>query len=253
MYTWDWGIFLEESPIGVSYLETLFMGLKITLIVAGFGWVLALMLGTIVGTMRTTQNKWVVMFANGYVELFRNIPLIVQMFLWFYVVPDFFLPAGIQAWYKQDLPMMVDIPLLTAILALGFFTSARVAVQVTTGINALPRGQRMAGSALGFTTVQTYRYVLLPMAFRIIAPALVNEVAAIIKNSSVALVISVVELTAAAYSMNEFTFKTFEALTGATIIYICVSAIAILVARVLEKMVAVPGYVTTGSASSGGH
>lgn len=253
MYTWDWGIFFEESPVGISYLETLFIGLKWTLVVAGFGWVLAMVLGTIIGTLRTTQKKWVVMLANGYVELFRNIPLIVQMFLWFYVVPDFFLPAGMQAWYKQELPHLVDIPLLTAILALGFFTSARVAVQVTAGINALPRGQRMAGLAMGFTTVQTYRFVLLPMAFRIIVPALVNEVAAIIKNSSVALVISVVELTAAAYSMSEFTFKTFESLTGATIIYIVVSVIAILIARILEKVVAVPGYVTTGSTSTGGH
>jgi glutamate/aspartate transport system permease protein len=253
MYTWDWSIFLEESPTGDTYLETLFIGLKFTLIVAGFGWLIAIVLGTIIGTLRTTEKKWVVMLANGYVELFRNIPLLVQMFIWFYVVPDFFLPAGMQIWYKQELPRHIDIPLLTAILALGFFTSARIAVQVTAGINALPRGQRYAGLAMGFTPIQTYRYVLLPMAFRIITPALVNEVAAIIKNSSVALVISVVELTAAAYSMNEFTFKTFEALTGATTIYILVSIFALFFAHFLEKFVRVPGYVTSGSTSSGGH
>jgi ABC-type amino acid transport system permease subunit len=108
--------------------------------------------------------------------------------------------------------------------------------QVTTGIQALPRGQRMAGAALGLTPVQTYRYVLLPMAFRIIIPALTNEFAAIIKNSSVALTIGLVELTAATYSMREFTFQTFEALTGATIIYLIISVIALFMARLLEKI-----------------
>jgi glutamate/aspartate transport system permease protein len=125
--------------------------------------------------------------------------------------------------------------------------------QVTTGIQALPRGQRMAGAALGLTPVQTYRYVLLPMAFRIIIPALTNEFAAIIKNSSVALTIGLVELTAATYSMREFTFQTFEALTGATIIYLIISVIALFMARLLEKVTAVPGYITGGSTSAGGH
>lgn len=252
-YNWNWGIFWEESPFGIPYYETLLLGLKWTLLTAGFAWALALILGAIVGTLRTVDNKWVVRISNGYVELFRNIPLIVQMFLWYYVVPDLFLPSGLREWYKQDLPMIINISFLTAVIALGFFTSARVAVQVTAGIKALPRGQEMAGKALGFTQFQTYRYVLLPMAFRIIIPALVNEMAAIIKNSSVALVISVVELTAAAYSMSEFSFQTFEALTGATIIYIIVSAIALLLARVLEKVVAVPGYVVAGSTGNGGH
>lgn len=251
-YNWNWGIFWEESPYGIPYWETLLEGLKWTLLVAGFAWVLALVLGAIIGTLRTVENKWVVGLCNTYVEIFRNIPLIVQMFLWFYVIPDVFLPKGILAWYKQDLPQIINISFLTAVLALGFFTSSRVAVQVTAGIKALPRGQKMAGEALGFTGYQTYRYVLLPMAFRIIIPALVNEMAAIIKNSSVALVISVVELTAAAYSMSEFSFQTFESLTGATIIYVVVSAIALLSARVLEKYVAVPGYVVAGSTSAGG-
>jgi glutamate/aspartate transport system permease protein len=233
-YNWNWGIFWEQSPDGIPYIDTLMIGLKWTLATAVLAWIMALALGTIVGTIRTTQKPWAVRLANGYVELFRNIPLLVQMFLWYFVMPEL-VPAALGDWLKS-LP-----------------NASFVAVQVSTGINALPRGQRMAGAALGLTPVQTYRYVLLPMAFRIIIPALTNEFAAIIKNSSVALTIGLVELTAATYSMREFTFQTFESLTGATIIYIVISVIALLIARILEKVTAVPGYITGGSASAGGH
>lgn len=247
-YNWNWGIFWEQSPDGIPYIDTLLIGLKWTIATAVLAWIMALILGTIVGTIRTTQKPWAVKIANGYVELFRNIPLLVQMFLWYFVMPEL-VPAALGDWLKS----LPQASFVTAFLALGFFTSSRVAVQVSTGINALPRGQRMAGAALGLTPVQTYRYVLLPMAFRIIIPALTNEFAAIIKNSSVALTIGLVELTAATYSMREFTFQTFESLTGATIIYIIISLIALLAARILEKVTAVPGYITSGSSSTGGH
>jgi len=247
-YNWNWGIFWEQSPDGIPYIDTLLIGLKWTIATAVLAWIMALILGTVIGTIRTTQKPWAVKIANGYVELFRNIPLLVQMFLWYFVMPEL-VPAALGDWLKS----LPEASFVTAFLALGFFTSSRVAVQVSTGINALPRGQRMAGAALGLTPVQTYRYVLLPMAFRIIIPALTNEFAAIIKNSSVALTIGLVELTAATYSMREFTFQTFESLTGATIIYIIISVIALLLARVLERVTAVPGYITTGSSSTGGH
>ena len=247
-YNWNWGIFWEQSPDGIPYIDTLLIGLKWTIATAVLAWIMALILGTVIGTIRTTQKPWAVKIANGYVELFRNIPLLVQMFLWYFVMPEL-VPAAVGDWLKS----LPEASFITAFLALGFFTSSRVAVQVSTGINALPRGQRMAGAALGLTPVQTYRYVLLPMAFRIIIPALTNEFAAIIKNSSVALTIGLVELTAATYSMREFTFQTFESLTGATIIYIIISVIALLLARILEKVTAVPGYITTGSSSTGGH
>jgi glutamate/aspartate transport system permease protein len=247
-YNWNWGIFWEQSPDGIPYIDTLLIGLKWTIATAVLAWIMALILGTVIGTIRTTQKPWAVKIANGYVELFRNIPLLVQMFLWYFVMPEL-VPAALGDWLKS----LPEASFVTAFLALGFFTSSRVAVQVSTGINALPRGQRMAGAALGLTPVQTYRYVLLPMAFRIIIPALTNEFAAIIKNSSVALTIGLVELTAATYSMREFTFQTFESLTGATVIYIIISVIALLLARFLERVTAVPGYITTGSSSTGGH
>lgn len=245
-YHWNWRIFWEPSPDAVgTYMDTLLSGLYWTLATALIAWVMALILGAIIGTIRTVPNKWVVRLANGYVELFRNIPLLVQMFLWYFVMPEL-VPTAIGDWLKA----MPNSPFITAVLCLGFFTSARVAVQVSAGVNSLPRGQKMAGTALGLTLPQTYRYVLLPMAFRIIIPPLTSEFLNIIKNSAVALTIGLMELTARARSMQEFSFQVFEAFTAATILYVLVNVVVVNLMRFIEKKVAVPGFIT--STGSGG-
>lgn len=246
-YPWNWTIYWQESPDGVhTYMDTLLAGLQWTIATSVTAWIMALIIGTVIGTVRTMPNKWLVLLSNAYIELFRNIPLIVQMFLWYFVMPEL-VPESLGNWLKA----LPNASFITAFLALGFFTAARVAIQVSTGIEALPRGQRMAGTALGLTLPQTYRYVLLPMSFRIIIPALTNEFAAIIKNSSVALTIGLVELTAAAYSMREFTFQTFESLTAATLIYIMVSGFALFLAHWMERRTAIPGF-TAASGNAGG-
>jgi glutamate/aspartate transport system permease protein len=246
-YNWNWRIFWEDSPDGVgTYMDTLWSGLEWTMATALLAWVMALLLGAVIGTLRTTPNKWVVRGANAYIELFRNIPLLVQMFLWYFVMPEL-LPASIGTWLKS----LPNAPFVTAVICLGFFTSSRVAVQVASGIQALSTGQRMAGTALGMTLPQTYRYVLLPMAFRIVIPPLTSEFLNIIKNSSVALTIGLMELTARARSMQEFSFQVFEAFTVATILYVVVNIVIVNLMRLLEKKVAVPGFITSGSA--GGH
>ncbi len=247
-YNWNWRIFWEASPDGVgTYMDTLISGLIWTMATALSAWVMALLIGAIVGTIRTMPNRWAVRVANGYVELFRNIPLLVQMFLWYFVMPEL-MPTPIGNWLKA----LPNAPFITAVICLGFFTSSRVAVQVSTGIMALPRGQKMAGTALGLTLPQTYRYVLLPMAFRIVLPPLTSEFLNIIKNSSVALTIGLMELTARARSMQEFSFQVFEAFTAATLIYIVVNIVIVNLMHLLEKRVAIPGFIVAGG-SSGGH
>ena len=247
-YNWNWRIFWEASPDGVgTYMDTLLSGLIWTLTTALLAWVMALILGAIIGTIRTMPNKLAVHLANAYVELFRNIPLLVQMFLWYFVMPEL-VPAAAGNWLKS----LHNVPFVTAVLCLGFFTSARVAVQVSAGINSLPHGQKLAGTALGLTLPQTYRYVLLPMAFRIIVPPMTSEFLNIIKNSAVALTIGLMELTARARSMQEFSFQVFEAFTAATIIYILVNVIVVFLMRWIEKRVAVPGYISSAT-GGGGH
>jgi glutamate/aspartate transport system permease protein len=250
-YNWNWRILLEPEPGGTgSYLHYLFVGLGWTLATALAAWVIALLVGALVGTLRTTSMSWVVRAGNLYVEIFRNIPLIVQMFLWFFVVPEL-LPTALGDWIKQVPPPWGSY--IPAVLCLGIFTSVRVAEQVRAGINSLPRGQRFAGTAMGLTEFQAYRFVILPQAFRIILPPLTSEFMNIIKNSSVALTIGLLELTGRARAMQEFSFKVFEAFTAATVIYLLTNLIVVLLMRALEGKVRVPGLIAAGNAPQAGH
>jgi len=247
-YHWNWGILLQPEPGGTgTYLHYLFVGLGWTLATAIAAWVIALLVGALVGTLRTTPYAWVVRLGDAYVEIFRNVPLIVQMFLWFFVMPEL-VPKALGDWIKQVPPPWGSY--LPAVLCLGIYTSVRVAEQVRAGIHSLPRGQRMAGTALGLTLGQTYRYVILPMAFRIVLPPLTSESMNIIKNSSVALTIGLLELTGRARAMQEFSFKVFEAFAAATAIYLVTNLAVVLAMRALEKKVRVPGLI--GAAPGGG-
>ena len=226
------------------------VGLGWTLVTALAAWIIALAVGAVIGTLRTTSLKGAVRLGNLYVEIFRNIPLIVQMFLWFFVMPEL-VPEALGDWIKQMPPPWGSY--VPAVLCLGIFTSVRIAEQVRAGINSLPRGQRMAAIAMGLTEAEAYRYVILPQAFRIILPPLTSEFMNVIKNSSVALTIGLLELTGRARAMQEFSFRVFEAFATATVIYLLTNLVIVLLMRVLEHKVRVPGLITAGSGPQAGH
>jgi len=251
--SWDWQVFCEDTMErqvvqgcfgkggDITYLDWMLSAWGWTVSVSVLALLLALVLGSVIGTLRTLQDRpGIVRLGNAWVELFRNIPLLVQIFLWYHVVPTLF-------------PVMKGVPgFVLVVLALGFFTSARIAEQVRSGIQALPRGQRYAGMAMGFTTFQTYRYVLLPMAFRIIIPPLTSETMNIFKNSSVAFAVSVAELTMFAMQAQEETSRGIEVYLAVTGLYI-VSAFAInRIMAFIEKRARVPGLIVAGGAG-GGH
>jgi glutamate/aspartate transport system permease protein len=239
-YHWNWHIFLEPDPTGAgTYLDMLLSGLWVTIKVSLSAWIIALVTGSIVGVLRSLPSRTASWIGFLYVEFFRNMPLLVQLFLWFFVLPEI-LPKSAGLWLKQ----LPNAPFWTAAIGIGLFMSARVAVQLQAGISSLPRGQRMAATALGLTTVQGYRYVLLPMAFRIILPPLTSEFLNTIKNTAVAITIGLLELTGQARSMQEFSFQVFEAFTAATILYLLVNAVVVTAMRFLERWVAIPGYIT---------
>lgn len=239
--SWDWKVFLTDDGSGRTYLQWMFDAWGWTLAVAGASWVVAMVVGALFGTLRTLPNSpFLTRLANIWVEVFRNIPLLVQIFIWYFVIPKIF-PA------MKDLPSFVLV-----VFALGFFTSARIAEQVRAGIQALPRGQRYAGMAMGFTTAQTYRYVILPMAIRIIIPPLTSESMNLLKNSSVAFAVSIAELTMFAMQAQEETSRGIEIYLAVTALY-AVSAFAVnRVMAVVEKKLQIPGYVMVGAAG-GGH
>jgi len=237
----DFSVLMGDDGGGRTYLEWLLDAWGWTLAVAGTSWVVAMLIGAFIGTLRTLPNSpWLVRLANAWVELFRNIPLLVQIFLWYFVVPKMF-------------PVMKEIPgFVLVVFALGFFTSARIAEQVRAGIQALPRGQRYAAMAVGFSTWQTYRYVLLPMAFRIIMPPLTSESMNLLKNSSVAFAVSISELTMYAMQVGEETSKPTESYLVVTVLYV-ISAFAVnRVMAFVESRTRVPGFIATGGVG-GGH
>ena len=239
-YNWNWGIFWQPSPNGTgNYLDMLLSGLVLTIKTALLAWIIALVIGTIVGVMRTLPSKTASTIGFCYVEFFRNIPLLVQLFLWFFVLPEL-LPRSWGLWLKQ----MPYAPFYTAAIGIGLFMSARVAVQLAAGIASLPRGQKQAATALGLTTFQAYRYVLLPIAFRIIMPPLTSEFLNTIKNTAVAITIGLIELTGQARSMQEFSFQVFEAFTAATVMYLLINVIVVTGMRFLERSLAIPGYIS---------
>ena len=231
---WDWQIFLQDTGGGRSYLEWLMSAWGWTLSVAVLALIIALVVGSLMGILRTVPNKWLVLLGNAWTELFRNIPLLVQVFLWYHVIPSLFLSL-------RAVPSFILV-----VFALGFFTSARVSEQVKAGIQAMPKGQRYAGLAVGLTLPQTYRYVLLPMAFRIVIPPLTSESMNIIKNSSVAFAVSIAEMTMFAMQAQEETSRGIEIYLAVTALYF-VSAFAInRVALAIENKVQIPGTVGAG-------
>jgi glutamate/aspartate transport system permease protein len=235
-YKWRWDIFLAPAVDGSgNYAQLLLSGLWVTLSTAVLAWMLALFVGTIVGVMRTLPSRLSRSVGRAYVELFRNIPLLVQIFLWYFVLPEV-VPDALGAALKSS----THAAFFTAVFGLGLYTAARVAEQLRAGIGALSGGQRNASLALGMTLMQTYRHVLLPRAFVNMLPTLTSEGLGIIKNSSVALTIGLVELTAQARAMQEFTFQVFEAFTAATLLYFAINIFVVLMMRVVERKTAVP-------------
>ncbi len=243
MGTWDWQVFLTD-PGGKypTYLQWMLSAWGWTVSVSILALIVALVVGSLIGIIRTLPDSpWLVRLGNAWVELFRNIPLLVQIFLWYHVIPAL-------------IPVMKGVPsFVLVVLALGFFTSARIAEQVRSGIQALPKGQRYAGMAVGFTTPQYYRYVILPMAYRIILPPLTSETMNIFKNSSVAFAVSVTELTMFAMQAQEETSRGIEVYLAVTALYV-ISAFAInRIMAFIEKKTRVPGFIVSASAGGGGH
>lgn len=234
-YNWDWGVLVREP-----YLEWIWSGFLWTMATGCAAWVIAISLGSVIGVMRTTNVTVLRMIGTAYVELFRNIPLLVQMFLWYFVFPEI-LPNEAGMWVKREMPLP---EYSTAVLCLGTYHASRVAEQVRAGVNSIGQGQRYAALAVGLTPVQVYRYVLLPVAYRIIVPPLTSDFLGVIKNSSLALTIGVLELTAQTRQIEEYTFQGFEAFTAATILYVLVTAVVMGIMRWAEKKTAVPGMIS---------
>ena len=276
-YNWDWAILfctVEDTDTGCigPYFYWIAEGFGWTIAVASAAWVIAFSLGSVLGVMRTLDKPvlWVVPFVKSpfyfrtravatskgvitidiawfllgistvYVTIFRNVPLLVQLFLWYFVFPEL-LPDDAGKWVKREMPLP---EFWTAVMCLGLYTASRVGEQVRAGVNSIAKGQHYAAMAIGLTPVQVYRYVLLPVAYRIIIPPLTSDFLGVFKNSSLALTIGVLELTAMTRQVEEYSYQGFEAFTAATVLYIVVTAIVMGAMGVVERRVAMPGMIS---------
>ena len=197
-------------------------------------------LGSLIGIFRTLDNKILNFIGTTYVEIFRNIPLLVQMFIWYFVIPEI-VTDDFGTWLKQDLP---NPEFSSALMCLGTYTASRVAEQVRSGINSVSSGVGMAGYATGLSTFQLYVYILLPIGYRIIIPPLTSEFLTVFKNSSLALTIGLLELTARSNMIMDWTFQGFEAYTAATVIYVSVTMIVTLIMQRIENKTQIPGFIS---------
>jgi His/Glu/Gln/Arg/opine family amino acid ABC transporter permease subunit len=234
-YQFDWSV-LWSGQSG----DWLLQGVLTTLGISVLAWVLAVALGIMSGALRTVPFRPLRALATFYVEFFRNVPLLVWMFFWYFGVPPL-LPRGVQDWLFDH-----GAEFWAGMFALGVYHGARMSEVIRAGIQSIPRTQFEASVAMGLTTFQAYRLVIVPIALRLIVPPATNESLNLLKNSSVALTISVAELTFQTRQIETYTAKAIEALTAGTLIYLvlCVS-IASIMARV-ERRFAIPGLIARG-------
>jgi His/Glu/Gln/Arg/opine family amino acid ABC transporter permease subunit len=231
-YTFNWSV-LWTGQSGHWLLQ----GLLTTLQISALAWVLAIVLGVVSGALRTVPFRPLRAVGTFYVEFFRNVPLLVWMFFWYFGVPPL-LPRGVQDWLFNH-----GAEFWAGMFALGVYHGARFSEVIRSGIQAIPRTQFEASMAIGLTVAQAYRLIILPIALRLIVPPLTSETLNLLKNSSVALTISVAELTFQTRQIETYTARAIEALTAGTLIYLalCVSIASIM--GWVERRVAIPGLI----------
>jgi His/Glu/Gln/Arg/opine family amino acid ABC transporter permease subunit len=235
-YTFDWSV-LWSGQAGLWLLQ----GLLTTLAISAVAWLIALALGIVAGALRTARFAPLRIIATAYVEFFRNVPLLVWMFFFYFAVPTL-LPQPVQEWLYDH-----GAEFSAGTAALGVYHGARFSEMIRAGIQSIPKTQLEAALSTGLSAAQAYRLVILPIALRLIVPPLTNETLNLLKNSSVALTIGVAELTFQTRQIETYTAKAIEALTAGTLIYLILClAIARAMAHV-ERRLAIPGMV--GSAA----
>jgi len=225
-YSFDWSV-LWRHPYGDLLLD----GILTTLHLSLLAWMAAIVLGIVIGVFRVSPFRLARFAGSAYVQVFRNIPFLVQLFFWYFAAP-LLLPKPAQEWLYDNVP---NFSYLAGVIALGTYTASRVAEQLRSGLLSIPRDQYRAAHSTGLTTFQTYRYVIVPYALRIIMPPLTTEFLTCFKNSALTMTIGVMETTHTARYIESFTFHGIETTTAACLVYMCITLSVVLFMSLLEK------------------
>ncbi len=211
-YQFDWSVVTSGQ-----YFEWLVSGLIITLELSVWSIVLSFLLGLIIAVMRMSNVRPILWFSHAYLEFFRNTPLLVQIFFWYFGSYQI-LPKAVNDWL-----ISVNFEFAAAVIALTIYTSAFIAEDIRSGVRAIPKEQMEAARSSGFSYLRSMRYIVLPQAVRLTIPPLINQFLNVTKNSSLAMTIGVAEITYQARQVESYTFKGFEAFTAATLVYLALS------------------------------
>lgn len=228
-YQFDWSIVTTGK-----YFAWLVSGLKITLQLSILGIILSFILGLMIAVMRMSRFRPISWLAHAYLEFFRNTPLLVQIFFWYFGSYKI-LPQAVNDWLTA-----VNFEFAAALIALTIYTSAFIAEDIRSGVLSIPKGQMEAAGSSGFSYLQSMRYIILPQAVRITVRPLVNQFLNLVKNSSLAMTIGVAELTYQARQVESYTFKGFEAFMAATLVYLALSFAITAMMHFYEKLALKP-------------
>ena len=231
-YEFRWSV-LWQSPHGTWLLDGLFMTLKLSVL----GWVFAVLLGIFFGALRTVPFRPLRAIATAYVEFFRNVPLLVWLFFWYFGAPEVF-PEAIRQWLIHH-----GMEFWSAVAGISIYHGARMSEVIRGGIQSIPKTQLEAGISSGLSISQAYRFIVIPIAFRLIIPPLTNESLNLLKNSSLAMTIGVAELTFATRQIETYTAKAIEAFTAGTLIYLILCLSIAYVMNKVERKFAIPGLI----------
>jgi len=209
-----------DPSIIIKYLPLFLKGVFLTVEISFLAILIGMPIGILAAVARTSRFKILNLVGAVYVEVFRNTPLLIQIFIIFFGLPS----LGIKL-----------SPYISGLTALVLYVGAYNAEVIRSGLEAVPRGQIEAAKSLGLTGVQTFLYIILPQAFQISLPALGNNWVALVKNSSLVSVIGMVELTWVTFDLNALTFRSFELFGAATIFYLILIFILINILAFVEK------------------
>ncbi len=234
-YTFDWSV-LWRYPYGGLLIK----GILTTLHLSLLAWMLAVVWGITIGIFRVLPFRLSRFAGSAYVQIFRNTPFLVQLFFWYFAAP-LLLPKQAQEWLYDN---VTNYSYWAGVISLGTYTASRVAEQFRAGLLSIPHDQYRAAYSTGLTTLQTYRYVIAPYAFRIIIPPFTTEFLTCFKNSALTMTIGVMETTHTAYYIDSFTWHGLETTTAASLVYICIALCIVLFMSFVEKRIRIPGMIT---------
>ena len=228
-YHFDWAIITSGQ-----YFEWILSGVKVTLQLSVVSVALSFILGLLIAVMRMSNVKPILWFSHAYLEFFRNTPLLVQIFFWYFGSYKI-LPMVVNDWLNT-----MNFEFVAAVIALTIYTSAFIAEDIRSGVRSIPKEQMEAARSSGFSYLRSMYYIILPQAVRLTIPPLINQFLNLTKNSSLAMTIGVAELTYQARQVESYTFKGFEAFTAATLVYLGLSLIITWLVTLYSKYILNP-------------